>query len=400
MRPAEATLLTVLGLAAVCPPRAEAQGRTRVILSPVYEIDRKYRSMEGPNSTEKVTLWDGPETELLWITGVRTEMVGGGRGDPAAAGAHVPRQPGLRRGRPPRALRLAEEREHAPTHPLAGTALRPLPGGLRPAHPLQRADLAHHPGPQPQHREPAPARAPPRHRGVRARPRADLSPAAAVQRGDLRHGPAGQGLGDGRAQAGCYAPRRGRLPARPPRAERHGRQRPHRREGRDLDGPLGGAAGPAGHAHRRDRAAGPPLRHHAPSRGRPPAPLRRVARAGGRGERAHALPQRGARARAGRGPGIRRFVLEPRRHPAAPRRPVRAGGRLQQHQRRAAGLHGGAVPGPQGPGVPPAARGGARFRGGGVRPPTRSGCGRPRGTWSWSWTPPPRPAPWSSSRAW
>jgi len=40
---------------------------TKVVLSPVYTIDRIYKSMEGPQSSPP---------ELLWITGFRTEMVG------------------------------------------------------------------------------------------------------------------------------------------------------------------------------------------------------------------------------------------------------------------------------------------------------------------------------------
>ena len=43
-------------------------------LSDLYTIERKYRSMEGPASMKKVTLLEGPP-ELLWIVGVKTEMV-------------------------------------------------------------------------------------------------------------------------------------------------------------------------------------------------------------------------------------------------------------------------------------------------------------------------------------
>ncbi|HEU4520608.1 MAG TPA: peptidylprolyl isomerase [Thermoanaerobaculia bacterium] len=43
-------------------------------LSDLYTIEKKYRSMEGPASMKKVTLLEGPP-ELLWITGVKTEMV-------------------------------------------------------------------------------------------------------------------------------------------------------------------------------------------------------------------------------------------------------------------------------------------------------------------------------------
>jgi hypothetical protein len=45
------------------------------VLSKVYTIDRKYRSMEGPSSVQKVYLGSSQKPELLWITGIRTEMV-------------------------------------------------------------------------------------------------------------------------------------------------------------------------------------------------------------------------------------------------------------------------------------------------------------------------------------
>jgi cyclophilin family peptidyl-prolyl cis-trans isomerase len=51
--------------------------RTYVYLSPTYTIDKKYRSMEGPGSTESIYIdaqQDPPE--LLWVVGVKTEMVG------------------------------------------------------------------------------------------------------------------------------------------------------------------------------------------------------------------------------------------------------------------------------------------------------------------------------------
>ncbi len=44
-------------------------------LSNVYTIDRKYRSMEGPSSVQTVYLGNRSHPELLWIVGVRTEMV-------------------------------------------------------------------------------------------------------------------------------------------------------------------------------------------------------------------------------------------------------------------------------------------------------------------------------------
>ena len=55
---------------------AAAGIRTKQFLSPIYTIDRKYRSEEGPWSNQKLTLWESTPPELLWITGIRTEMVG------------------------------------------------------------------------------------------------------------------------------------------------------------------------------------------------------------------------------------------------------------------------------------------------------------------------------------
>lgn len=49
-------------------------GRVEV-LSPVYTIDRIYRSMTGPWTSMKLRLIETPEPELLWITGCRVEMV-------------------------------------------------------------------------------------------------------------------------------------------------------------------------------------------------------------------------------------------------------------------------------------------------------------------------------------
>lgn len=49
---------------------------TQVVVSDLYTINRKYRSMEGPSSTRSVYLGDPGEPELLWLIGVKTEMVG------------------------------------------------------------------------------------------------------------------------------------------------------------------------------------------------------------------------------------------------------------------------------------------------------------------------------------
>jgi len=63
-------MVMCLLLAASTASAAEKQ-----FLSNVYTIDRKYRSMEGPSSVQTVFLGDRAHPELLWITGIRTEMV-------------------------------------------------------------------------------------------------------------------------------------------------------------------------------------------------------------------------------------------------------------------------------------------------------------------------------------
>jgi hypothetical protein len=64
-------LTLILATAATASPAAV---RKFELLSDLYTIEKKYRSMEGPQSMEKVTLMEGPP-QLLWIVGVKTEMV-------------------------------------------------------------------------------------------------------------------------------------------------------------------------------------------------------------------------------------------------------------------------------------------------------------------------------------
>lgn len=45
------------------------------VLSKVYQVDREYRSMMGPYSSQKVRLADAEQEELLWITGYEAVMV-------------------------------------------------------------------------------------------------------------------------------------------------------------------------------------------------------------------------------------------------------------------------------------------------------------------------------------
>jgi len=49
---------------------------TREVLSQVYEIDRIYKSMQGPSSTIGLVLDSISSPELVWVTGYRAEVVG------------------------------------------------------------------------------------------------------------------------------------------------------------------------------------------------------------------------------------------------------------------------------------------------------------------------------------
>jgi hypothetical protein len=68
-------IATIAILAAASAFAAPAQ-QSKQFTSPVYTIDKIYHSMEGPSSVERIYLGDpnGP-AELLWVTGIRTEMV-------------------------------------------------------------------------------------------------------------------------------------------------------------------------------------------------------------------------------------------------------------------------------------------------------------------------------------
>lgn len=57
----------------------EEPGRIKEVLSRAYLVDREYRSMMGPQSTQEIRLLEGEEggePELLWITGYEARMVG------------------------------------------------------------------------------------------------------------------------------------------------------------------------------------------------------------------------------------------------------------------------------------------------------------------------------------
>jgi hypothetical protein len=56
------------------PARAHGSAVTKVGLSPLLRIDRKYKSMEGPSAHASFAL-DPSRREILWITAYRTEVV-------------------------------------------------------------------------------------------------------------------------------------------------------------------------------------------------------------------------------------------------------------------------------------------------------------------------------------
>src|SRR5216117_1473941 len=76
MRKPLAFALALSSVVALAAAAADAPVMTQQFLSPVYTIDKKYRSMEGPASSDKVFLGDPKNPELLWILSVKTEMVG------------------------------------------------------------------------------------------------------------------------------------------------------------------------------------------------------------------------------------------------------------------------------------------------------------------------------------
>lgn len=70
------TLLAIIAILTTAVALAAPGEQSRQYISPVYTIDRIYHSMEGPSSMERIYLGDPNGTpELLWVTGIRTEMV-------------------------------------------------------------------------------------------------------------------------------------------------------------------------------------------------------------------------------------------------------------------------------------------------------------------------------------
>jgi len=69
-------LLATIAILAAASALATPAEQSKQFLSPVYTIDKIYHSMEGPSSVERIYLGDPKApSELLWVTGIRTEMV-------------------------------------------------------------------------------------------------------------------------------------------------------------------------------------------------------------------------------------------------------------------------------------------------------------------------------------
>jgi hypothetical protein len=71
-----AVLLAFLACAAPAAEQARPEGiQTKEFLSAVHFIDDKFKSMQGPFTSRRIYLVDGPKRELLWMTGFETVVV-------------------------------------------------------------------------------------------------------------------------------------------------------------------------------------------------------------------------------------------------------------------------------------------------------------------------------------
>src|SRR5262245_6864451 len=70
--------------AAAAPTSSGPTPRSTQVLSKTYLVDRKYKSMTGPQSTQPVVLLESETPELLWVTGFRAVVVGSDGETPAS----------------------------------------------------------------------------------------------------------------------------------------------------------------------------------------------------------------------------------------------------------------------------------------------------------------------------
>jgi hypothetical protein len=76
MTPLHGLLVAIaFGIASVPAVAGDVPVRKIETLSPVYTIDREYRSMTGPSSVQELTFPEAATPELLWVTGFETTMV-------------------------------------------------------------------------------------------------------------------------------------------------------------------------------------------------------------------------------------------------------------------------------------------------------------------------------------
>lgn len=83
MRDSRAALILLFSVTAAGPARADGPRRHEV-LSQVYHVDQKYKSMKGPQSTHQFNLGDPAKDELVWVTGYEAVMVGADGKSPMA----------------------------------------------------------------------------------------------------------------------------------------------------------------------------------------------------------------------------------------------------------------------------------------------------------------------------
>ena len=70
------TVFAIIAILTAGACLAASPEQSKQFISPIYTIDKIYHSMEGPSSVERVYLGDpAAPAELLWVTGIRTEMV-------------------------------------------------------------------------------------------------------------------------------------------------------------------------------------------------------------------------------------------------------------------------------------------------------------------------------------
>lgn len=73
-----ALVIALSGAPALADAATDTQAAedSKVIMSKVYTVDKLYRSMKGPQSQQRITLAEGEDPQLVWITGYSAVMVG------------------------------------------------------------------------------------------------------------------------------------------------------------------------------------------------------------------------------------------------------------------------------------------------------------------------------------